>query len=117
MNNFSYRSLIIMLLGVQPALGCTGNIGAADKSTNQPFAETTARKSLMDALPPGKWKQVEGSVDRGLNWLAQQQAEDGSFPSLPTAQPAVTSFCVLAFLSRGHQPGVGPYGQQLNRRD
>src|ERR1700722_11778453 len=114
MNNFSYRSLIIMLLGAF-VLSCPDNIDAADKSTNQPFAETTARKSLMDALPPGKWKQVEGSVDRGLNWLARQQTDDGSFPSLPPAQPGVTSFCVLAFLSRGHQPGVGPYGQQLNR--
>jgi hypothetical protein len=34
---------------------------------------------------------------------------------LSTAQPAVTSFCVLAFLSRGHQPGPGPYGRQLER--
>src|SRR5204863_2613380 len=30
-------------------------------------------------------------------------------------QPAVTSLCVIAFLSRGHQPGIGPHGQRLNR--
>ena len=30
-------------------------------------------------------------------------------------QPAVTSLSVMAFLSRGHQPGNGPYGDRLNR--
>ena len=69
----------------------------------------------MAALPPAKWKQVEASVDRGLTWIASQQAADGSFPTFPSGQPAVTSFCVMAFLSRGHQPGIGPYGQRINR--
>ena len=54
-------------------------------------------------------------MDRALGWLAAQQADDGSFPTLPTAQPAVTSFCVLAFLSRGYPPGAGPYGALLER--
>jgi hypothetical protein len=71
--------------------------------------------TLAAVLSPGKWKQLEGSVDRGLAWIASQQAADGSFPTYPSGQPAVTSFCILAFLSRGHQPGLGPYGQQLNR--
>ncbi len=52
---------------------------------------------------------------RALAWLAAQQAADGSFPTLPEAQPAVTSLCVLAFLARGHQPGLGPYGTQMER--
>ena len=71
--------------------------------------------SLASALPPEKWLQVEGSVDRGLSWLASQQAPDGSFPTLNTGQPGVTSLCVMAFLSRGHRPGFGPYGERLNR--
>jgi hypothetical protein len=72
-------------------------------------------ESLAAALSPAEWAQVEGCVDRALAWIASQQAADGSFPTLSTAQPAVTSLCVLAFLSRGHQPGIGPYGAQLNR--
>jgi hypothetical protein len=72
-------------------------------------------KTLADALSPEKWRQVENSVDRGLAWLAAQQAPDGSFPTLASGQPAITSLGVMAFLSRGHQPGFGPYGQQLNR--
>jgi hypothetical protein len=71
--------------------------------------------ALAGALPLEKWSQVEQSVNRALAWLALQQAPDGSFPTLDIGQPAVTSFCVMAFLSRGHQPGFGPYGQQLNR--
>lgn len=72
-------------------------------------------KSLANALPPEKWRQLENSVDRGLAWIATQQAPDGSFSTLAVGQPGVTSLCVMAFLSRGHQPGFGPYGQQLNR--
>ncbi len=78
-------------------------------------ADAVPAKTLAQALPPEKWRQVENSVDRGLAWLATQQAPDGSFPTLAVGQPAVTSLCVMAFLSRGHQPGFGPYGQQLNR--
>jgi hypothetical protein len=72
-------------------------------------------QSLARALPLEKWRQVENSVDRALVWLASQQAGDGSFPSAASGQPAVTSFCVMAFLSRGHTPGFGPYGKQLDR--
>src|ERR1022692_1284765 len=78
-------------------------------------ADAAPAKTLADALPPEKWRQVENSVDRGLAWLATRQTPDGSFSTLAVGQPAVTSLCVMAFLSRGHQPGFGPYGQQLNR--
>lgn len=70
---------------------------------------------LAAVLPAAQWRQVENGVDRALAWLASRQAADGSFPTLPQGQPAVTSLAVMAFLSRGHQPGVGPYGRQLNR--
>ena len=86
----------------------------SEKSTNQ-VSKAVAAKPLSAALSAGKWREVEDSVDRALAWIASQQATDGSFPTLPAGQPAVTSLCVIAFLSRGHQPGLGPYGQQLNR--
>ncbi len=98
-------------------LFCTGGGIRADDlaaSTNR-FPSVTPSKDLAGALPPEKWRQVENSVDRALAWLVAQQADDGSFPTMSAAQPAVTSFCVLAFLSRGHQPGPGPYGRSLER--
>jgi hypothetical protein len=58
---------------------------------------------------------VDDGVDRGLAWLAAQQKGDGSFPTFETGQPAVTSLAVMAFLSRGHVPGVGLYGDRLDR--
>ncbi len=71
--------------------------------------------NLSAALPPSQWARVESSVDRGLQWLASQQADDGRFPSDEIAQPAVTSLAVMAFLSRGHLPDEGPYGENISR--
>lgn len=105
--------LRLLLLPLALSCSCVSVLGAAG-TTNQP-AESVKTKALADALPPARWKQVETAVDHALEWIASQQAPDGSFPTLPCGQPAVTSLCVMAFLSRGHQPGVGPYGQQLNR--
>lgn len=76
---------------------------------------TTQFTDLSAALPAAEWRKVESSVDRGLDWLIQQQQPDGSFPSLDAAQPAVTSMVIMAFLSRGHLPEQGRYGVQLAR--
>ena len=68
-----------------------------------------------EVLSTEEWRHVDSSVDRGLTFLASQQQPDGSFPSTPNAQPAVTSLCVLAFMAQGHNPGTGPYGDRLER--
>jgi hypothetical protein len=83
----------------------------------QDAAESNIASSsnLSAALTPGQWSQVQLSVDRGLRWLAEQQAADGRFPGDEIAQPAVTSLAIMAFLSRGHVPDQGPYGEQLSR--
>jgi len=70
--------------------------------------------NLSGALPPGEWSRVESGVDQGLEWLASQQEDDGRFPSEDTAQPAVTSLAVMAFLSRGHMPDQGKYGTRIS---
>ncbi len=67
-----------------------------------------------EVLSEQQWKQVDVSVARALKWLASQQRRDGSFPTIEPGQPAVSSLCVLAFLARGHRPGEGPYGQNIN---
>ncbi len=69
----------------------------------------------MAVLTPGQWEEVERSIDRALTWLASEQKTDGSLPTHVSAQPAVTSLCVMAFLARGHLPGQGPYGATLTR--
>jgi hypothetical protein len=72
-------------------------------------------ESLASALSPQAWTQVEQSIDRALAWLASQQENDGSFDAPSSAQPAATSLSVMAFLSKGHTPGEGPYGARLDR--
>lgn len=71
--------------------------------------------NLYAALPPGEWSNVETAVDRGLQWLAAVQEDDGRFPGEEVAQPAVTSLAIMAFLSRGHVPNEGRYGQHLSK--
>jgi Prenyltransferase and squalene oxidase repeat len=78
------------------------------------FARSTD-KTPDNTLSAEEWRRVDLKVNRGLAFLALQQQPDGSFPSLPYAQPAVTSLCVLAFMAHGHAPGNGPYGKQLER--
>jgi len=76
---------------------------------------TSESSNLYSALPPTEWSNVESAVDRGLAHLASIQEEDGRFPSEESAQPAVTSLAVMAFLSRGHMPDEGKYGARISR--
>ncbi len=59
---------------------------------------------------------VERAVTNGLEWLAKQQAPDGSFGSgTYRGNLAVTSLAGLAFMANGSSPGRGPYGTQIER--
>ena len=66
-------------------------------------------------LTKEQWKQLDESVERGLEYLATQQQPDGSFRAIDVGQPAVTSFCVMAFLAQGESPVDGQYQQQLTK--
>jgi hypothetical protein len=94
------------------------NVAANRPAIAQSVRSSTAadsRSDLSDALSSGEWNRVDQAIERALNWLSQQQNPDGSFPTLDSGQPAITSLCVLAFLSSGEQPGVGPHGERMNR--
>jgi len=90
---------------------------ASPSWSEEPRSEPSDRDSETPPviLSDQQWEQVDESVDTGLTFLASQQEADGSFPTLPHAKPGITSLCVLAFLSRGHLPNEGPYGQQVHR--
>lgn len=58
------------------------------------------------------------AVERGLLWLAKNQAPDGSWGAngpLDRYRMAMTGLAGLAFLSAGHVPDRGPYGARLER--
>lgn len=62
-------------------------------------------------------------IQKGLQWLSEQQRSDGAFgaanmskPAAPAAHElACTGLAGLAFLAGGHLPGRGRYGQVLDR--
>ena len=60
--------------------------------------------------------ETQTAIDRGLAWLAARQNEDGAFGGTGYGRNvAVVSLAGLAFLSGGHTPGRGEYGQQVSR--
>ncbi len=77
--------------------------------------QPTSEAPRTDILSGQQWLEIDRSAARGLQYLASQQREDGSFASIPAGQPGVTSLVTLAFLSQGHLPGQGPYGDRLDK--
>jgi len=69
------------------------------------------------AEPTEVTAESTAAVERGLVWLAQQQADDGSYGSLSHYGPhvGITGLAGLAFISNGSTPGRGPYGAQVSR--
>lgn len=58
-------------------------------------------------------RRVETAVDNGLEYLAKSQSGGGTWGSSRPA--AITGLAVMAFMARGHTPGQGPYGENINR--
>lgn len=58
---------------------------------------------------------IDEATDRGLAYLAGAQKENGAFPSNWGDNTGIASLCIMAFAAKGHLPGVGPYGDMLDR--
>jgi hypothetical protein len=80
------------------------------------------------AAPPEKAGKtaLDESIDKALEFLATTQAADGSWsPGADGRRPraggrgsghaAISSLAVMAFLSAGHVPGEGPYGENVEK--
>jgi len=79
-----------------------------------------ADRAIADKASPALLKyqeKVDQSVDRALAWLARNQLPDGSWSRDTNSRNAtgITSLCLMAFLAKGHTPGVGPYGEIINK--
>ena len=59
--------------------------------------------------------QVELIYERGLRYLAEAQAEDGSWPDGTGSEPGVVGLCVAAFLAHGEDAQSGPYAVNIRR--
>jgi len=55
------------------------------------------------------------AVERGLNWLASRQAQDGSFGGENGKHAGITALAALAFMQAGNLPGRGKFGDNVQR--
>jgi len=75
----------------------------------QPPAQPPDFRALYAETPSVK------AVDRALLYLRSTQEADGSWVSGIGKSTGIVSLAAMAFLSRGHQPGRGKYGDTLDR--
>jgi hypothetical protein len=69
----------------------------------------------LDAAGKPEREPFDDAIDRGLEYLAGNQAADGSWSSRQGPDTAVTSLCVMSFMSAGHVPGEGKYGGGVDK--
>jgi hypothetical protein len=70
---------------------------------------------LALAAEPADKERMDQAIKRGLEFLHRSQDRDGAWAGGPANNPAITSFAVMAFLSAGHVPGEGPYGETVKK--
>jgi hypothetical protein len=80
---------------------------------------TTAPAAAQEGVyPPGVTKEISDAIDRGLEWLARNQANDGcwrnsgGYGSYPAA---MTGLAGMALIAGGHTPTRGRYYEHVRR--
>ena len=59
--------------------------------------------------------RVDRAVERGLEYLAATQRANGAYDRNFGETAAITALAGMAFLAKGHLPGEGQYGENINR--
>jgi hypothetical protein len=83
-------------------------LGGVVRLSAQVGADARIEDRLIEITP-----ETREAIDRGLQWLASQQKEDGSWEGGRGANTGVASFAVLSFVSTGVVPERGPYGRTV----
>ena len=58
---------------------------------------------------------INKATDKALEFLAKQQSPNGSFPNQRGPNTGIASLCVMAFLAKGYQSDLEPYGKIINK--
>ena len=83
-----------------------GDVKADEGAGKGDQQTTTGALPIKDELTP----ETRKAIKRGLDWLAKNQSDDGSF-----GDPGITALCGLALMADGNMPGEGPYGKTVDR--
>ncbi len=112
------RCVRLLCLSALPVLVATATVRAqpAEPALANPRYPSTPRQvetSGLEYVTP----TTQRAIDRGLRFLAANQFDDGSFGTGQRFQHnvAVSALSGLAFLSAGHMPGRGPYGEVVDK--
>ena len=79
------------------------------------LALLTAPLQAQLAQNPEMRARVEESVNRGLDYLAETLTEQGFYEGNHGQTTGIPALAGMAFLSAGHLPGEGPYGDKINQ--
>ena len=97
------RQIILLLLG---CCGVLTSVPVAAQEKSDP------EKTAVELITPA----ADESIERGLAWLVDRQADDGSFGSAGyRGNVAVTGLSGMALMSAGSTPGRGPHGASVAR--
>ncbi len=77
------------------------------------FSQTAdPEKSAAEMITPAS----QQAIDRGLEWLASRQNDDGGFGSgAVRGNAAISALCGMAFMSGGSTPGRGSHGIRVQK--
>lgn len=83
----------------------------ADKPATPDGIAAHANEVRGDEITPAQKR----SVERGLAWLADHQAADGSFRGAAGRHSGVTALAAISLMEAGNLPGRGKYGENVSR--
>ncbi len=105
---FARRRFLSQLAGMT-AGGLLATRGAGRLYADDTARDDAAADNLLD-------KATQKQIDRGLEFLAGAQRDDGSFGASGYAgNVAVCALAGIAFLASGSTPDRGPYGKHVSR--
>ncbi len=99
-------NLPYVMLGVALVLLLAGLL-LAEADDKKPDA------GLYAAHPERRHRARDGSTDKALDWLESKQIKQGENAGAWNTNQAFNALSMLAFMSSGHTPGRGKYGDVI----
>lgn len=107
---FLFASLTAFVLCALASPGAANAQNADDAEPLERLETSAENNPLAEEMTPA----VHEAVERGFQYLRSQQNSDGSFGRGRYGRNVgITALCALAYMSDGHLPGRGEYGEEV----